>query len=212
MGLLDDAIREHLDLKRQHGAPEDEIERAEQEALAPARRDPAVAGVPPLEEVPGEQIEEPAAVVPPPPPPPLEEAPPPVDDPVYADEYAAEPAPADLDLDEEELEEAPFPGTPKPHGDEILGAPDHLVVTPDEPTDDPGPNSPEGDPLDHDEPGEEPPDRARTSILDDPLAEGPPPADDEQDVLEETPDFLQESPEHDKLWFEQKPPRDFDFD
>jgi hypothetical protein len=32
------------------------------------------------------------------------------------------------------------------------------------------------------------------------------------DVLEETPDFLQETPEHDRLWFEQKPPRDFDFD
>jgi hypothetical protein len=34
----------------------------------------------------------------------------------------------------------------------------------------------------------------------------------EEDVLEETPDFLQETPEHDRLWFEQKPPRDFDFD
>ena len=33
-----------------------------------------------------------------------------------------------------------------------------------------------------------------------------------EDVLEETPDFLQETPEHDRLWFEQKPPRDFDFD
>ena len=62
--------------------------------------------------------------------------------------------------------------------------------------------------------------RARTSILDDPLREEEPPppaepeqkADGEQDVLEETPDFLQETPEHDKLWFEQKPPRDFDFD
>jgi hypothetical protein len=32
------------------------------------------------------------------------------------------------------------------------------------------------------------------------------------DVLEDTPDFLQETPEHDRLWFEQKPPRDFDFD
>ena len=32
------------------------------------------------------------------------------------------------------------------------------------------------------------------------------------DVLEETPDFLEETPEHDRLWFEQKPPRDFDFD
>src|SRR2546423_11714334 len=113
MGLLDDAIREHLELKRKHGAPDDEIERAEQEALTPARRDPAAAGLPPLEEVSGEELEQPvAAVPPPPPPPPLEEAPPPVDDPVYADEYAAEPAPADLDLDDEELEETPFPGTP----------------------------------------------------------------------------------------------------
>ena len=32
-----------------------------------------------------------------------------------------------------------------------------------------------------------------------------------EDVLEETPEFLQETPEHDRLWFEQKPPRDFDF-
>ena len=43
-----------------------------------------------------------------------------------------------------------------------------------------------------------------------------PPVGDEpeagEDVLEETPDFLQETPEHDRLWFEQKPPRDFDFD
>ena len=36
--------------------------------------------------------------------------------------------------------------------------------------------------------------------------------DEELDVLEDTPDFLQETPEHDRLWFEQKPPRDFDFD
>ena len=31
-------------------------------------------------------------------------------------------------------------------------------------------------------------------------------------MLEETPEFLQETPEHDRLWFEQKPPRDFDLD
>jgi hypothetical protein len=34
---------------------------------------------------------------------------------------------------------------------------------------------------------------------------------DGEDVLEETPEFLQDAPEHDRLWFEQKPPRDFDF-
>ena len=39
-----------------------------------------------------------------------------------------------------------------------------------------------------------------------------PPEDGDEDVLEETPDFLQDTPEHDRLWFEQKPPRDFDFD
>ena len=33
-----------------------------------------------------------------------------------------------------------------------------------------------------------------------------------EDVLEETPEFLQETPEHDRLWFEQRPPRDFDWD
>jgi hypothetical protein len=42
-------------------------------------------------------------------------------------------------------------------------------------------------------------------------AEPAPPRADE-DVLEETPDFLEETPEDDQLWFEQKPPKDFDFD
>src|SRR3954467_7741099 len=38
MGLLDDAIREHLELKRRHGADPDEVTRQEREALgAPAR-------------------------------------------------------------------------------------------------------------------------------------------------------------------------------
>jgi hypothetical protein len=34
----------------------------------------------------------------------------------------------------------------------------------------------------------------------------------DEDLLEETPDFLEEAPEDDQLWFEQKPPKDFDFD
>lgn len=34
----------------------------------------------------------------------------------------------------------------------------------------------------------------------------------DDDVLEETPEFLEEAPEDDQLWFEQKPPKDFDFD
>ena len=40
MGVLDDAIREHLDLKRRRGADPTEIERLEREALGPVRREP----------------------------------------------------------------------------------------------------------------------------------------------------------------------------
>jgi CapZ-interacting protein len=45
--------------------------------------------------------------------------------------------------------------------------------------------------------------------LDEPEAAAP---RHDEDVLEETPDFLEETPEDDQLWFEQKPPKDFDFD
>ena len=39
----------------------------------------------------------------------------------------------------------------------------------------------------------------------------PPPAANHEDVLEDTPEFLEDAPEDDNLWFEQKPPKDFDF-
>jgi hypothetical protein len=39
MGLLDDAIREHLELKRRHGADPSEVAREERAALAPAERE-----------------------------------------------------------------------------------------------------------------------------------------------------------------------------
>src|SRR5512132_3629923 len=45
MGLLDDAIKDHLELKRRHGADPGEVARLEHEALGPARRDPAPAAV-----------------------------------------------------------------------------------------------------------------------------------------------------------------------
>jgi hypothetical protein len=41
--------------------------------------------------------------------------------------------------------------------------------------------------------------------------EGDPDFFDQDDPLEATPDFLEETPEHDRLWFEQKPPKDFEF-
>src|SRR6201993_2744228 len=50
MGLLDDAIREHLDLKRRRGADPAEVERAEREALGPVRRNPSLADADPAED------------------------------------------------------------------------------------------------------------------------------------------------------------------
>ncbi len=38
MGLLDDAIREHLELKRRHGADPDEVSRQEEEVLGAAQK------------------------------------------------------------------------------------------------------------------------------------------------------------------------------
>src|SRR5215210_4846701 len=149
MGLLDDAIREHLELKRRRGADADEVARLEQEALGPPQRGEFAAAAAPAE---------PSEPAPAPGPDDLE--PPAEDDPVAA--VRAEPEPAG-DLDEGWLEDDPEP--------------------PEEPV----------------------PER-----LEEPTAAHPGPEGD--DVLEETPDFLQETPEHDRLWFEQKPPRDFDLD
>jgi hypothetical protein len=36
--------------------------------------------------------------------------------------------------------------------------------------------------------------------------------DNDDDLLEETPDFLKDAPEGEDLWFEQGEPKDFDFD
>jgi len=65
------------------------------------------------------------------------------------------------------------------------------------------------------EPTEDPAPRLAAEIEDDdevqPIPDPDAPARPE-DVLEDTPDFLEESPEDDQLWFEQRPPKDFDFD
>ncbi len=65
MGLLDDAIREHLDLKRRQGADPGEIARKEREALEPVLPDePATWGEEPTPalEVPLEGLEGPTPV------------------------------------------------------------------------------------------------------------------------------------------------------
>jgi hypothetical protein len=52
MGLLDDAIRDHLELKRRHGADPGEVARQEHEALGPARREPIASPAPAEEPAP----------------------------------------------------------------------------------------------------------------------------------------------------------------
>ena len=70
MGLLDDAIREHLELKRRHGADPDEVARQENEALGETRRaefarpEGAEASVEPAaEQAPADEAAEPVAEV-----------------------------------------------------------------------------------------------------------------------------------------------------
>ena len=197
MGVLDDAIREHLELKRQHGAAEEELERQEEEALGPARREVATepedeAGepVPEADTAGDEQVVEQESGV--------EEE---VEVEVAAEEPPAAEAPTEFidhaaTLDAEPAPEAPAVVEPPP--------PDGPAPVEDEPPA-PAPSS-RDDEVESWLEEEEPPAEASE-------AEEAEEAEDENgDVLEDTPDFLQETPEHDRLWFEQKPPRDFDFD
>src|SRR4051794_32856128 len=172
MGLLDDAIREHLELKRKHGADPEDVERQEEEALGQGG--------------PRAEFAQPASDP---------EAPEPVAPP-------AEPAPAAETAPEFQVPEFQPEPAPEPPADELPpgdpGIPE--VPTQEHPAAAPGYDE---DPWLDDEPDEVP---AEESLEARPKPEG------EEDVLEETPEFLQETPEHDRLWFEQKPPRDFDWD
>ena len=192
MGLLDEAIKEHLELKRRHGADPGEVARLEHEALGPARRDPAAAG--PV--VDGPDAAEAAA----------ESA---AQEPYFEDDahggHDEVPAEERLEapihnLEPEVVEPEPEPTAavePEPEAAAEVEQPTRQFSLEEVEAATQGPAAPA--------PAErEPP----------PPAEDVVPADDEpegEDVLEETPEFLQETPEHDRLWFEQKPPRDFDF-
>lgn len=203
MGLLDDAIREHLDLKRRRGADPAEIERAEREALGPVRRGPDVVGdqvaasEPALEgetehfdteHVVSEQLGQETEQWDP-----FEEDPElqSLDQPDELPPYEPAHGPGGDAL----MEEEPYPepgGQPPPHPADL--APEHEPEPyPSAPT--PPPAAPHVE-QETEEYELEP--------------ESEPAADD--DVLETTPEFLQDAPDHDRLWFEQRPPRDFDFD
>ena len=113
MGLLDEAIREHLELKRRRGADAEEVTRQEQEALgAPQRAEfaDAAPAAPPAEAAEPAEPDEPDE--PEPPPPPVDEAPLvepepeiPLDPPTV--EYAPEDVPVAPQEGEDVLEETP---------------------------------------------------------------------------------------------------------
>jgi hypothetical protein len=233
MGLLDDAIREHLDLKRRRGADPDEVQRAEREALGPVRR-----GREESEEV--ELLDDDAAV---------EEGT------AYDHEEGQDWADGLSDDDEpEEVKKKPrkFFGrksksAPEPEfDDEPLGdsqprAAQKASAFEELPAfDEPSSRretvvpQPSGEPFEDPDPTEA---HRASPAAPEPGPVTPPPSEpasrptggetveydveraleenhteEGDDVLEETPEFLQDTPDHDRLWFEQRPPRDFDFD
>lgn len=166
MGLLDDAIREHLELKRLRGADPGQVAREEHEALGPIeRREGRDEGEPQLAPTPA---------------------------PPTGDETT------ELDM-----------STVLGEGGPEQPAPPDPQVDAEAPVTDRAASQDTGDSLEWEMPQAHPAG---------PVAEGDAPGADlseqapPEDVLEETPDFLRETPEQERLWFEQRPPRDFDFD
>jgi hypothetical protein len=199
MGLLDDAIREHLDLKRRRGADPAEVEHAEREALGPVRRNreaPVGSEVDDDEAAGGIAYDQSD------------------DDDWSYDEGNERP------LDDEEDERA-LPPLALSGGE--VEAPRSRRADPEPPSDEPALDEPpfgesafEEPAFDDERPAAPPPrfaDGAGAETTEYNVEEAIT-ADDEsgEDVLEETPEFLQDTPDHDRLWFEQRPPKDFDFD
>ena len=193
MGLLDDAIRQHLDLKRRHGAPPSDVAKLEREAFGPS------------------ELAEPAAL--------------PVPGAAAPQEFAPEEEHVYDEFESEEdwsgaLPAAPPPepvAPPEPAVERTRAAPEPIAFDPAPPASPPAP-SPEraldpeplrpGGSIPLDDIGERTVEDSTPHHEPDPQPDG---VSGEHDELEETPEFLQETPEHDRLWFEQKPPRDFDF-
>ncbi len=213
MGLLDDAIREHLDLKRRHGTSEEEVQRLAQEALTP----PQQAG----RYAPSPQAADSAQAV---------QGESPVPGSLSGAEHVDEAPPgapgfslADHPVMPEPVGHEPFvePGESATQPAQVVEQSDVVPI----PVTESGPSDPEAevappsafsaaDPWLHDEEeraflGQETTAFSAVDFVDAETSTGAPV---DEDVLEETPDFLQETPEHDRLWFEQKPPRPFDFD
>jgi len=199
MGILDDAIREHLDLKRRRGADPNELERLEREALGPVRRGPHEAFDAPVPDDPAREPE-------------YDHAEPGgawgahQDEPLLTDEDAEFVEHDEIDVSQEP-ERGPIQGAVPVDPD--AGAP--APPAPSAPAEAPPVPPYRADPP----PPSGPPDES--DYLEQETVEHEVETDDveeseDDDMLEETPEFLQDTPDHDRLWFEQRPPRDFDLD
>jgi len=190
MGLLDDAIREHLELKRLRGADPGDVAREEDAALGPVHR-PAESE----SESPREDRTETAA---------------------SAESQAAHaPSPSESSTGQETVEinmEAELAGLDPERAGPKSAPQDAPVAHPVHGT------AFSGESLEWEMPGDPRVD-PDTAYGEGRESEGDPGSDLTQgleeepveDVLEETPDFLRDTPEQERLWFEQRPPRDFDF-
>jgi hypothetical protein len=209
MGILDDAIRQHLDLKRRQGAEEDELQRLEDEAFGPPSRpgEPDFPGAtedeaaePPPATGESVAVEEPEALAGEPPTPAPEpstaQAEPSTLEPLApetGEEPVAAPPPDQQSIESLDTVEHPFEGAIEDTGEaEVIEEP----LPGEAPAPEPAPSTPDLPPT-----GEE-------EVVEGELAES---EGEGEDVLEETPEFLRDQPEDDELWFEQGEPKDFDF-
>ncbi|HMC05887.1 MAG TPA: hypothetical protein VKG89_00690 [Solirubrobacterales bacterium] len=217
MGILDDAIRQHLELKRRHGAPDSELQQMEDEAFGPPTR-PGEPDFPESEttlEQAGNGVadraettiaESPAAPEAPTAPPP--EAPP------------GEPEEAPPDEDGEPGDRAEPPEPPPVAEEEpatkhpvVETLPDDVPIESLETVEHPFPDEivePDADAADDEAtPAEEKEEEREEPAWEPDEEQGA--AGDREDVLADTPEFLRDTPEDDELWFEQGEPKDFDF-
>jgi hypothetical protein len=169
MGLLDDAIREHLETKRLKGADPGDVAREEQEALGAAA---ASGDAVDHHERGGVELAASKDHI----------------DSSEADNPRAEDS---VGQETVELDMGSMLGPDSASGEADLAyAPKRAPTTGSE------------DSLKWEVPGDADPSSHQPDSPDD---------DGMEDVLEETPDFLRDTPEQERLWFEQRPPRDFDF-
>ena len=194
MGLLDDAIREHLELKRLRGADPGAVAREEKDALGRVpRRGDATYGDD-ADDLPGPATHD-------------EELLPPLDSPSTAgsvDSQSLSQETVEINMEAELASEDDHDPSSVADQDAPAGPTAHPASA----------RSISDESLEWEVPAEaeEPAERSELEDQNDQDAGGtsnqPEPV---EDVLEETPDFLRETPEQERLWFEQRPPRDFDF-